>query len=1035
MTIDGGVATASEADFSEDFNGRRLKYRWIPANHSVALVNGASVTLSLTDTRPAPAAPANLTAVPGTEQQVALGWDNQSGRAIWKWQYRQQTKGATSWSSWMDIPHDDTAAALGHTVSGLTEAAYVFEVRAVDTFGAAASEASVDVDGVFHAPSFDEGADARREVPENSAAGTAVGAPIMASDLNDDVLVYSLEGADAASFEIDSSTGQIRLKDGAALNHEAKNSYSVTVRVADGVDGDGNAETGPFAIDDTIAISIAVTDVNEAPVFADEDAGAPGAQATRGIPENSGAGAPVVAPVTAADEDGDALTYTLAGTDAASFEIESASGQITVKSGTDFDFEAAKNSYAVTVTADDGRNGSDTVAIAIVVSNVNEAPAARDDTARTDKKQPVTIAVLDNDVDPDAGDTDNLTVTAVMSPTANGGTVTIDGQAVPITVTYRPRVDFAGTDRFSYTISDGGALTATATVTVQVDNDAPVAADDFATTAEGTPVTIDILANDEDANDDPLTISIASPPSHGRVAIAAGPKVTYTPDPGFHGTDKFVYTVSDDAGARSNPVTVMVTVGTAALEIRLNEVNATILPEVARTMAAATLSAITGRIEQAARGGNPSAAFSLAGRSSLYRALASNAGAIEQGTLEADRILGRSSFVLPLHAGGDASDPGGGSRLAVWGSGDWRDLSGEADNAIEWSGEALGLHLGGDVRLREDLLTGLSVSFSRGRFDYTARTEDGNKTGSYKSRMTSLSPYMGWSTPNGVDLWVTAGYGWGELEIADAAADGPETSDLTQTSFAVGGGWRVFSSDALIEGGATTLKVKGQISGARIEVEGAGMIEPMTVEVSQGRVALEASHAHKLAAGGTLTPAIELGVRNDAGDGETGTGVELGGSLRYQDPETGLTVQGHGRALLTHSGNYEEWGFGGLIRLDPGADDRGLSLSLVPAWGETQSGAQRLWNDGVTDRAANDNEAQARLETQLGYGFGVFGGAGVLTPYSGLSLAGEGARRYTLGGRLEIGPSLNLSLEAARRETAHDDAPEHGVMLRSQLRF
>ena len=77
--------------------------------------------------------------------------------------------------------------------------------------------------------------------------------------------------------------------------------------------------------------------------------------------------------------------------------------------------------------------------------------------------------------------------------------------------------------------------------------------------------------------------------------------------------------------------------------------------------------------------------------------------------------------------------------------------------------------------------------------------------------------------------------------------------------------------------------------------------------------------------------------------------------------------------------------------------------------GETQSGTQRLWNDGVTDRAANDNEAQGRLQAELGYGFGVFGGTGVLTPYSGLSLAGEGAGRYTLGSRLEIGSSLHLN--------------------------
>ena len=162
--------------------------------------------------------------------------------------------------------------------------------------------------------------------------------------------------------------------------------------------------------------------------------------------------------------------------------------------------------------------------------------------------------------------------------------------------------------------------------------------------------------------------------------------------------------------------------------------------------------------------------------------------------------------------------------------------------------------------------------------------------------------------------------------------------------------------------------------------------------------------------------------------------------MRYHDPASGLTVEGRGRTLLAHGGNYEEWGIGGLIRIDPGAEGRGMSLSLVPAWGETQSGAQRLWNDGMTDRtAANDNGEstvpQGRLQAELGYGFGVFGGQGLLSPYGGLSLAGEGARRYSLGSRLEIGSSLNLSLEGERREADNDDAADHAVMLRGQLRF
>lgn len=71
-----------------------------------------------------------------------------------------------------------------------------------------------------------------------------------------------------------------------------------------------------------------------------------------------------------------------------------------------------------------------------------------------------------------------------------------------------------------------------------------------------------------------------------------------------------------------------------------------------------------------------------------------------------------------------------------------------------------------------------------------------------------------------------------------------------------------------------------------------------------------------------------------------------------------------------------------------------------------------------------------KIETEFGYGVGAFGGRGVLTPYSGLSLSEDGARTWRLGGRLAAGQNLTFSLEGGRRETA-GGTPDHGVMLRA----
>ena len=116
------------------------------------------------------------------------------------------------------------------------------------------------------------------------------------------------------------------------------------------------------------------------------------------------------------------------------------------------------------------------------------------------------------------------------------------------------------------------------------------------------------------------------------------------------------------------------------------------------------------------------------------------------------QALGGSSFALPLNAAEDGGTGGVGG-LAVWGSGDYRKLSGAEDSTVEWDGDIFSFHLGADVRVRPDLLAGLSVSRSLGSFDYTDRTDPVAVGGRYGSRMTSVHPYVNpgfsiWNPPS-----------------------------------------------------------------------------------------------------------------------------------------------------------------------------------------------------------------------------------------------------------------------------------------------
>ncbi len=205
------------------------------------------------------------------------------------------------------------------------------------------------------APAFDEGANATREVAENSAAGVGVGAPVTATDPDGDALSYSLSGADAASFAIGADTGQIATIDGVTYDYETKASYALTVEAAD-PDGAGAS----------IDVAVSLVNVNEAPAFND------GGGATREVAENSAAGVSVGAAVIATDPDGDALSYSLSGADAASFEIGADTGQITTIDGVTYDYET-RASYALTVEAADGKGGTASIAVAVNLADVEEA--------------------------------------------------------------------------------------------------------------------------------------------------------------------------------------------------------------------------------------------------------------------------------------------------------------------------------------------------------------------------------------------------------------------------------------------------------------------------------------------------------------------------------------------------------------------------------------------------------------------------------------------------------------------------------------
>ena len=132
---------------------------------------------------------------------------------------------------------------------------------AIDTFTIFVTQTEIPLPPTV--PSFSDGATASFSIDENHASGATVGT-VAASDKDGDSLTYSLAGGgDNDSFAIDAS-GTITVASGITLDHEAQASYTVTARVTDGDDSGGNQET-TATIDDTIPVTITVTNVEEPP--------------------------------------------------------------------------------------------------------------------------------------------------------------------------------------------------------------------------------------------------------------------------------------------------------------------------------------------------------------------------------------------------------------------------------------------------------------------------------------------------------------------------------------------------------------------------------------------------------------------------------------------------------------------------------------------------------------------------------------------------------------------------------------------------
>ncbi|MCR9295349.1 MAG: Ig-like domain-containing protein [bacterium] len=216
-------------------------------------------------------------------------------------------------------------------------------------------------------------------------------------------------------------------------------------------------------------------------------------------------------------------------------------------------------------------NSNNIGTVTITVTEVNDAPIARDDQVSTNEDVPLdlpaSVLLANDDAGPDSNeDNQILRITDVDAVSAQGGAVSlVDGRVV-----YTPPNNFIGTDTFVYTITDNGTtsgvaapLSASATVTVTVTdkNDPPIPGADFLTTAEDTPSTVAIttlLSNDlpgppAESGQELTFLGVQPLSTNGGTVVVDGNNVIFTPAMDFVGTDTFFYEIEDNGTSGGVP--------------------------------------------------------------------------------------------------------------------------------------------------------------------------------------------------------------------------------------------------------------------------------------------------------------------------------------------------------------------------------------------------------------------------------------------------------------------------------------------------
>ncbi|MXW13746.1 MAG: tandem-95 repeat protein [Rhodothermaceae bacterium] len=686
--------------------------------------------------------------------------------------------------------------------------------------------------------------------------------------------------------------------------------------------------------------------------------------------------------VVAKDPDGDPLTYEAVSGDRERFLVGVQDGVIHY-AGRGENFEAEPNRFELTVSAGDNAGGNAHTEVVIDVADVNEHPVAVDDDVRTVEDQAVTVDVLANDTDPDG---DILYVETVSAASHGMVYLAQDGS-----MTYTPAANFHGVDMFSYVVSDGEGLTATAKVQVTVlpVNDAPIAIGaipDQMLDEGGASVDVDLSPFFGDVDGDVLTYAAQTSDPEIVKVVTVGTLLTLIP--GLYGSVTVTVTVEDLGGLYA---TQIFRVGVSDRPQRAVLEN--LLAATARNHLASVRMALGQRI-----GTNrcETSRLSVRGRSvplgwEAATAILGDVGERARATaLDLGQGMDKESptgIDLLTVSGAQARLGGRGiwdtvnqtefllswggqdrcrGRWSVWGQGDAQRFEGTPTVQGYASGYDAGLwigYVGMDTGVGEHWLVGVALSRSKSVGDWHAGTSNGELT----QTMDAIYPYLRWRG-GATSVWVSVGAGRGDAKnLRERGRLGTSSLDLRlglvelRQRFGAPGG--------------VDFSLLGDAAWAALQTgDGKETLDGQDVRVHQIRIGADLSLTAQLGRV-ALMPFGNVYARRDGGTGQVGSGIEVATGLRTMFGILRLDAQARMLALHSATGYGEQ---GAALTLTVGRQGgEGFSLSVSPRWGDAAISTGALWTTplgGGPQNGRYSETAPHALDMRGSYGIKLLGG-------------------------------------------------------------